>query len=291
MNNYVKLSHLKRHLHMVTANDLDLVDTIAEVSRDIDSLLDGRHFYARTATRYFDGNGTGQIYVGDLISVTSLKVDEDVDQTYGTTLVVNDDYWLWPDNVLPNTPYRRIDLNMSDGQVASWTRGRRTIQVSGIWGYSAETETVTTPSAGSAVLINKVGGYLSTDTSLVVDADHGIDVGDMLVIGTEQISVTGISSANANSLLVARGQNGTTAAAIVDDAPINRRRYPRNLEAKALAMTNHRLWGGQQSYMAALEVTGAPDSGRIGSGNRELWGLIRDLQRTYMEPGSVLAAS
>ena len=76
------------------------------------------------------------------------------------------------------------------------------------------TLTDTTPSLGTAIVD---GAISDSATTLNVDAGHGITTTSLLRIGTEILTV---SAVNTNALTVARGTNGTTAAAIADDATI-----------------------------------------------------------------------
>ena len=76
------------------------------------------------------------------------------------------------------------------------------------------TLTDTTPSLGTAIAD---GAISDSATTLNVDAGHGITTTSLLRIGTEILTV---SAVNTNALTVARGTNGTTAAAIADDATI-----------------------------------------------------------------------
>jgi len=280
VNLYARLPHLKSFVGVNVRNsDVEMVRVLERVSRDVDRLTGGRHFYALTATRYFDGNGWVRLYVGDLIAITTLKADEDGDYAYEDTLVANTDYWLWPDNPLANTPYRAIELNPNSAVLTTWPLGRRRVQVVGSWGFSAEWE------ATGATVQNDPSLALAA-TTLTTIANHGIEVGDMLLIETEQVSVTAVVSGNATQLTIARAQNGTTDAAHLKNVSISRRRYPRILEDRVIRLANHLLWNGQQPYMAALEATDSP--GVASGAAREAWGLLQDIRRAFADPASLV---
>lgn len=279
MNVYARLPHLRSYLGVsVRTSDVEMLRALERVSRDVDRLTGGRHFYSLTATRYFDGNGLARLYVGDLVSVTTLKVDEDRDDTYETTLTVSTDYWLWPDNVLAQQPYRGIELNPNSTQLTAWTPGRRSVQLAGVFGYSAETE-ATGATVQNATKLSAGG------TTLTTTAHHGIEPGDMLVIDTEQISVTAAVTGNATQLTIARAQNGTTDADHTNGVAISRRRYPRAIEDRVIRLANHLLWGGQQPYMTALESSDMP--GVASSAAREMWGMMQDIRKGYADPATL----
>jgi len=64
--------------------------------------------------------------------------------------------------------------------------------------------------------INLVAGYVAGDLSIVVDDATNIAAGQYIYIGTEVLLVSD-STSTANTLVVTRGEAGTTAAAISDD--------------------------------------------------------------------------
>lgn len=206
MNLYANLTDIKRSLGITgTTFDAALVVLAESICRAIDDEC-GRAFYPVTATRYYDGDGKDKLWLGDdLLTVTTLKTDDDGDGTYESTLAVTD-YWLWPDN---SSPKRRIDIN-PEGSYASFPSGRRRVQLVGIFGYSNDTETVGT--LGEAVD--------GTETVITMTAGHSVSIGDTVYWGTEQAYVSGIST---NDLTVVRGVNGTTAiATAVQNDPVVR---------------------------------------------------------------------
>jgi len=119
-NNYVTLANAKTDLGITGATyDAALVRLIERVSRAIDDQVH-RRFYSEIATRLYDGAGNRELWLpDDLLTVTTLKVDEDGDGTFELTLAVNTDYWLWPDN---SSPKIRIDLNPDGTQLSAWTK-------------------------------------------------------------------------------------------------------------------------------------------------------------------------
>src|SRR5690606_30913408 len=95
----------------------------------------GRRFSAETATRAFTPDHIGVLFVDDLISVTTLKTDEDGDRVYETTWSAAD-YDLGPGN---DPPYTMVELAPL-GNYAFPTH-RKAVQIAGTWGYSATVPT------------------------------------------------------------------------------------------------------------------------------------------------------
>lgn len=273
MNTYSRLSDLKAELQGAasgTSNDAVMLRMLERASRGIDTLCQ-RHFYSVLATRLYAlapgrvGRDPSQLELpDDLISVTTLRADTDVDATYETTLVVNTDYWLYPYNLPANEPYTRIDLNPLSAELTTWPTTRRLIQVVGKFGYSDETQVATT--LGAAIVS-------TTATTFTSAASPDLSPGDTVVIGSEQMDVTVVSG---TTITVVRGINGTTAATHLIGATVYRRRFPRDVELATV--------------MQAARFTREVQTGFSGSiGNSDLAGFsfssmypaIRDLLNPY----------
>ena len=112
---------------------------IEAASRWIDEKT-GARFYASTETRYYTAEWSDLLYIDDLISVTTLKTDEDDDGTYEVTWTT-DDYHLEPRNAaLRNRPYRQIRIT-SDGDYSFPVRVRHGVELAGSFGYASSTPT------------------------------------------------------------------------------------------------------------------------------------------------------
>lgn len=134
-----------------TTDDLEIEDCVETASRDIDAYCGkGRKFWQDgTAVNrvYFPAN-SHCLYVDDISTTTGLvvKVDEDDDGTFETTLSINTDFAVHPVNAAaeyPVRPWTRIVL--LDGALSGWQRlssGRPYVQVTAKFGWSAIPEQV-----------------------------------------------------------------------------------------------------------------------------------------------------
>jgi hypothetical protein len=125
---------------MVTnaADDTVMEDIIEAASRHIDNATH-RRFYCTSAdeTRYYQTTNRERVFIDDLLTVTSIKVDEDYDRTYETTFAATD-YILCPDNAALNgEPYTYIEIDPLGNNY--FPRHRKGVQVVGTFGYSATT--------------------------------------------------------------------------------------------------------------------------------------------------------
>lgn len=113
-------------------DDSQFEGVIEAVSRAIDRIKN-REFFATTATRYFTAESSNRCKIDDLLSLTTLKTDEDGDGTYEVTWTATD-YRLFPYNKMP---YMEINTRPSGSYVFPLDDGA--VQVVGSFGYSSST--------------------------------------------------------------------------------------------------------------------------------------------------------
>lgn len=153
---YIVLSELRDELLLPdTTQDTRLNRAIVDASRAVDAFLKQLPgtFAPQTQTKYFDvaaGQATipyrgpdpwlvtdntrqygPMLTVPNLISITTLKTDEDGDGAFEVTWTANTDYFLYP---LNDEVKRQIVVNADIGRYAFPT-GRRRVQVVGSWGF------------------------------------------------------------------------------------------------------------------------------------------------------------
>jgi hypothetical protein len=142
-------------------NDTELENCIEAASRAIDSYCK-RRIYAAAETRYYSPRLPDWLEVDDLLTVTTLKTDEDGDRTYETTWAVTD-YDLMPTNAaLRGRPYTMIQTTPNGNY--SFPVGVKSVQIAGSFGYAG-----TTPDA-----VNEACLLLSTRLFKRKDAPFGI---------------------------------------------------------------------------------------------------------------------
>lgn len=137
-NGYCSVAELKARLWPTgitdTSDDAVFDQVITAVSRQIDEFCH-RRFFAVTETRYFKPEWADLLFVHDLLSVTTLKTDDDGDRTYEHTWATTD-YDLGPDNAaLDGKPYTRIDTTPS-GNHTFPVGVRKGVEIAGAWGYA-----------------------------------------------------------------------------------------------------------------------------------------------------------
>lgn len=231
-NSYANLTEFKGNLIVnvgVTTHDTRLRELLESASRGIDDYL-GRHMHSQLDTRYFSGNGSNCIKLPwDLISVTTLKQDTTDDGTYDTTWSSSDyipigipkalnRYDVAPTGraYLTNTkPYEAIEIDRrSSGSKSEFPAEQRNFELIGNFGFS-QSSYDSTGTVGET--------YTSTDLTLTVDDGTLFAIGMTILIESEQLYITAIST---NDLTVQRGINGTTAASHASGVAISIIEYP-----------------------------------------------------------------
>ncbi len=193
-NLYAGRRAVKRAAHINGVDRDSMLDRIIEAqSRTIDRRTH-RFFIPRTATRLYRWPQS-QTMPGDvlwldqdLISLTTLKSEA---QNSSPTTIAATDYFLEPNNTGP--PYNRIEIDQSS--TAAFQGGdtpQRSISVLGSWGYSNDTKSAGTVASGL--------DSDATATTFVCSDSSLIDVGDTLLIESEQIFVSDVASAALGSI-------------------------------------------------------------------------------------------
>jgi len=237
----------RRYANASTLDSDDQTEMLAVLeaaSRAVDDECD-RRFYAETATVVQHGNGKDAIWIPDLISATTVKLDEDGDGTFETTLTTAD-YWLerYGHYNVDATPKTLIRLNPS-GQRASFVEQHRLLEIVGPWGFTAAVDRMTV----TATLAD------ATATAMTTSATGDFEVGNTLLIESEQVYV---ESGSGTSWVVRRAQNGTTGAAHAAK-PIDRFAYVPEI-VNATLMQAGRYWKRRETAYANViqnPLTGA----------------------------------
>lgn len=92
-----------------------------------------RKFEDSDTVKYYDGNGTKELLIDDLISLTKIEIldaDRDVDETLDNS----DYYWLYPEN---KTPKNKIVIDSSNAPIGIFSKGHQNIKVTGTFGYQS----------------------------------------------------------------------------------------------------------------------------------------------------------
>ena len=218
-------------------SDADSLRLILEAqSRRIDDYCGGGGFGPSTESRYYDigggdlrhsyevikyatapgniGNFNERVGIipldGWLINTTTVTAYGQTARTDNTTLSegYSDDYWLLPYNRIPISIFQ-----MNEDSANSLSAGQQSLLITGQWGYTADTISVTTSDAISS----------TTTTSISVASGSGLSPAQTILIDSEQLYITAISG---NTLTAERGVNGTTAATHSGGVSVYRYDYP-----------------------------------------------------------------
>lgn len=142
INGYTTLAAIKAHKDIASTDATDdgiIDDLINAASRYIDAATGNRRFYSTSVdeTRTYQAANAHRVYTDDILTVTTLKTDDDGDRTYETTWATTD-YDLLPENAATDgRPYTYIQI-APDGNYSFPTQ-RKGVQIVGKFGYSSTT--------------------------------------------------------------------------------------------------------------------------------------------------------
>jgi len=240
---YCNIGDVKGVLGITSTTDDTVIRKICEASsRSIDSYCN-RYFYTQSATRYFDG--AVKLWLPDLLSITTLKTDEDGDATFENTLATTD-YILYGhgiEDTLNVLPYTRLEISM-DSDYSSFASGvKKGVQIAGLWGYG-DGISATPYVTDTTITEDLTAGESAIDVTSITN----LSAGQVVLIGTEQYYIYSISTL---TLTVEPGVNGTTQATHSSGATIYIYQYPADIRQACInlsvAMYQNRAKQGLQS--------------------------------------------
>ena len=97
----------------------------------------GRVFTSTVATKTLMSAGEQMLVVPDLVSVTSIKVDEDGDGVFEETLAATDYELLSFNETHAGWPYQAINRIDDVWPIPVWGGRRRLVEVAGTWGWAS----------------------------------------------------------------------------------------------------------------------------------------------------------
>lgn len=258
---YVSVETIKGSLALVsssTANDTRLRALAEDISRQIDRWT-GRTFQPWIGTIHFGGDGSTSQIIKDLISVSTLLEDTNLDGTFETGWA-STDYLLGPFEADPTSeyvwrPYTVIYVRQSsDGTQDVFLRGQRNYRLVGTWGY------------GSITVDSGLDASASFDSTATTIAFSGgtaavLDIGWTILVGSEQMYVKSKpGTGTGTSVVVERAVNGSTATVHASGTAISYFLYPGPIQEAALAQVSRLVKRAQTGFVSQL---GMAETGQI----------------------------
>lgn len=145
-NGYATANQVQERLFPDNPDDATLDPIIERIIEGVSRWIDrktGRRIYAATETRYYSPRDWRHLIIDDLVSITTLRTDENADGVFEVTWA-STDYNLRPYNAaLNNEPYTEIEVT-PNGDYTFPTGYPRTVEIVGSFGYAATTPTAIT---------------------------------------------------------------------------------------------------------------------------------------------------
>lgn len=256
INCYAGLKTIKSRLEIPQDDskyNADLLAILEAASRAVDKYTH-RFFYAKHATRYYDGD-TAILITDDILSITSLKLDLDADGAYEITMA-SSDYVQYPLNEFPS---KWLEI-ANGGDYSGFGSGvRKAVEITGVFGFGDEESA--TPYDDSDQNLQNTGGINATETGIEVEEGADFQAGQTIGIITDDvIEQMYIKEVNGETLKVKRGVNGTTAAVHAEAADIYIYDYA-GLIKEACLIQAFRWW--ERKNTGFQDAVGSPETGLV----------------------------
>lgn len=267
------------------SSDSAIMSRIVEASSQrIDNYMGMESFGPRTETRHYDigsgalrrsnqniRNNTGNTVIGTssvltnavpldawLISATTVTSYKATDRAENEVLTsgYNNDYWLLPYNSSP-----KVEIELNEDTAKSFHAGQQTLSILGSWGYSDDLSIEKTTTGTIAT---------ETETAWGVNDASGLSPSQTILVGTEQMYITGISS---NTLTVERGVNGTTATTHDAGTSVYVYEYPTLVVQACLDLSKVYF---RDRDLGVTQTIGTPEMG-VTRSNREAINVLKTL--------------
>lgn len=224
MNEYVTYCELKEYKGIPadqTEEDGRLRRVVIAASRAFDRWT-WRHYYPLKMTRPYDyEEGMALKFGADLLEALTVTTQN------GAITITADQYFLLCGRRYDLMPYDRLELRTDKGVLFSFAGTKQQANaVTGIWGYHGDYPNAWEASGDS---VQNATGLTDSGTSLIVADADGPDLygltprfrpGQILKVEDEFLYIRLTTGGGANTLIVQRGFNGTTAASHAKDKPI-----------------------------------------------------------------------
>lgn len=225
-NCYASVADVQGNLSLSSSTDVALILSLLKAnSRWIDNYCN-RHFYVETATKYFDAIHGETLLIDDLLTLTTFKLDTEQDGNF--------DDETWSDgtdfNLIPYNGFPKTKIEITTFGSYSFPELRKSVQIVGTWGYGDGERSSPVDDSGA----DTAEALDATETGVDVDDGTLFDVGNTILIDSEQMFVSSIST---NTLTVERGVNGTTAAIHDTLSDIYVYKYPEDIRRFCEFMT------------------------------------------------------
>jgi len=211
---YATVDDLKNTLGITSSTDDVLMRKIAEAGTSLIENYTHRKFSVEYATKYF--TGANRLWVGDLLSISTIKLDEDANASFEATLTTSD-YVLFPLNEYPKT-YLEVTEYGNYGTFANGVK--KGVEIVGEWGYGDG------ESSSSYIAESKTTASLGATATTISVVSTNLAMGQTWLIDSEQVYVKFITGSTAR---VERGINGTSATAHVASSDIYTYQYPSDI--------------------------------------------------------------
>lgn len=232
----------------ITTYDSALLQMANRISRLIDRFC-GRVFFPTIETRYLSGDDTEELWIPDIITVTTVSYSDDSGANYTALVDGTDFHATVAGDHFGKRSYSRLEAHPS-GDLLTWPSGYRSIKVVGVWAYADNRDEAWEDSLGTSGATLGTTGTALTFASTVAGADQWgvtprLQPGHLIKLDSEFLELT---AASGTSGTVVRARNGSTAALHGTGAVAYVWRPPDPVKQAAIIQATRQLERGLQGF-------------------------------------------
>ena len=249
---------------VTTKYDDELLRLANDVSRFIDRFCK-RRFYPISELRLYNGSGTNELWIDDVLTISQLRYSTDNGKTY--TALAQSGNWHLTRSGDFNAPGSFNQLLIDpNGARSTFPSGFRSIEITGVFSYSDD-QAYSWEDSTDSVQDNPLGGT-AADTALEVASAEGDSLfgisprfqrGLLIRMESEYSEVTSVNKGT-EILTIIRNANGTTVASHAQNIQIDIWRPPDPVRRSAIIQSVIQL---QRGFEGFGDARAQPDLGQM----------------------------
>ena len=233
-NGYCTLAELKAYLKptgqalTVDSGEDAMIEGLIETASRRVEILTGHLFYPRIETYYYDVPLSRILLFGDdLLEIITLTNGD------GNT-IASTEYKFIPANIYPKSALILTDISSTFWQTGTNSSSQQVISLQAYWGYREKYSMRGWKSAGT------LGAAMTTTTGLTytMTAGHTLEPGGGQIVKIDNELMQSASSAATSLVVVARGDNGSTAATHTNGTAVYVWQHQADINELAIEVTN-----------------------------------------------------
>jgi len=234
-----------------TDYDALMLTLLNQASREVDRHCKRSFYPAYAARSYSVRKSSDELWVDDLIEIDTVEISDDDGETYDTLAAT--DYYATVAGDLNSARSYSLLIMDPNGTEGLWPAGQKSVRITGWWACADDRDEVWENSQDTVE-----NNPLAADgVSITVNDADGADqwgvtprfqAGQLARIEDEAVEITVVTAGITNTLTVARGRNGSTAAVHIQNTEIKIFRAPEMVKRATIVVAGVMLGRGKAGF-------------------------------------------